>query len=597
MSKKRILFLSEASFLSTGFSTINRELLQRLAATGKYELGEIGSYARPDDPRIESFIKGRWKFWGNMPTTQEESNEFGKPSSNPRDKGQNINQFGANIFDKVCAEFQPDILVCHRDNWMDSFTLRSPFRSWFKLFWYPTVDSHPQAEEWIQDYELCDLVGAYSDYGIHVLKQQSKKIRLFPTPMRPGVDLTTFKPLDKKAIREKYCLNPDIPIIGTVQRNQSRKQILDLIDGFALMKKRFKGVPEVDKAVLLLHTSWPDNAFSFDYPRHIMRLQTMDFLPYSFKGIKDNVLQTMMCHSCGKKFVTFAVNLHGKPIQQVGSGAAILQPCMWCGQNTATCPTTGGGFEREELAEIYNLMDIYVQASIAEGDGMPVNEAKACGVPTLVTDYSATAEKGRFPKEYIHLKERNVSPEDYTVNLGGDVLEVSSYRHEPETGCFRAFTSPESICNQLHEYLINHTLRQQKSLDARKCAEENYDWDKLAKQWEFVLDNIIPKDRSKTWESPIELLPTVVVKEVPPNLTDEQYVEFLYINILSYPRIDPEGAKMWITYLKQGVSRDTIMQQFINIGQQQINDTQARQKLRAEAANIQVKTQIKADWI
>jgi hypothetical protein len=43
MAKKRILFVGEASFLSTGFSNYYRELLPRLHATGKYEIGDPGS--------------------------------------------------------------------------------------------------------------------------------------------------------------------------------------------------------------------------------------------------------------------------------------------------------------------------------------------------------------------------------------------------------------------------------------------------------------------------------------------------------------------------------------------------------------------------
>ena len=51
--KKRILFIGEASFLNTGFSTYYRELLPRLAATGKYEIAELGSYAQQSDTRVQ----------------------------------------------------------------------------------------------------------------------------------------------------------------------------------------------------------------------------------------------------------------------------------------------------------------------------------------------------------------------------------------------------------------------------------------------------------------------------------------------------------------------------------------------------------------
>lgn len=109
--KKKILVVGEASWLPTGFSNYYGELIPRLHATGKYEIAEIGSYARRDDPNVNDFIRGRWKFYGVMPTNQEELKAFQQPSQHPRDKGQNINQFGAGVFDYAMADFQPDI-VC-----------------------------------------------------------------------------------------------------------------------------------------------------------------------------------------------------------------------------------------------------------------------------------------------------------------------------------------------------------------------------------------------------------------------------------------------------------------------------------------------------
>ena len=36
MNKKKVLFVSEASYLNTGYATYSREVLKRLHATGKY---------------------------------------------------------------------------------------------------------------------------------------------------------------------------------------------------------------------------------------------------------------------------------------------------------------------------------------------------------------------------------------------------------------------------------------------------------------------------------------------------------------------------------------------------------------------------------
>ena len=598
MSKKRILFVGEASVLSTGFSVYYRELLPRLVATGKYEIAELSSYIRPDDARMIDFVKGRWKWYGVMPTNEQEHQIFSQNSNHPRDKGQNINQFGAWKFDMACADFQPDIVIDIRDNWMLTWQLRSPFRQWFKWLIMPTVDAVPQAEEWIQDFERADLVMAYSDFGIHAMKQQSPRIKIFPKPMRPGVDINTFKPIDRSLIRAKFGIKEDVPIIGTTMRNQSRKLFPDLIDAFALMKKKYKGEFAVDKSVLLLHTAWPDNMFSYDYPRHIMRLQSYPWMTNHFKGIKDSVLQTLTCHNaaCKKTSIGFAMALYNRPLQ----GNLIPMPCCWCGKNEATCPTVGQGLSREELAEIYNLMDLYVQCSICEGEGMPCNEAKACGKPTLVVNYSALAEKGRFPAEYMNIKELGIKEEDYKFHKGGDVLEVGRFYYEAETSCMRALPNINDMADKMREVITNDALRKKMGEEAREAMVACCDSDKLAKQWEYVLDNVKVKDRSNTWDSPIILKDRTEAQKPPEGLSNEQHVEWLYLNILKYPKVDTQGAEMWINYLKQGLPREQLMQQFLAIANQGENEDSVRQKIRAEIAKLKNPSSIvetRSDWV
>lgn len=585
MNKKRILFVGEASFLNTGFSTYYRELLPRLAATGKYELAELGSYARQNDPKVAEFIKGRWKFYGVNPATDEEARIFNQPCPHPRARGQNTNQFGEYKFNHVVADFKPDIVIDIRDWWMLEYQERSVFRQWYKWIVMPTVDAEPQAEEWINTYENANLVLAYSDYGIHTLRRQSQmspagglKMKVFPKAMRPGVDLDTFKPMDKADIREHWNLNKDNPVIGTVMRNQSRKLYPDLIDGFARMKNRYKGNEQVDKSVLLIHSAWPDNAHSYDYPRHIMRLESYPWMENYSKGIRGSILQSMFCYACNEPSVTYAMNLWNKPITE----GRIKLPCPHCGQTEASPPNSSGkGFTREDLAKLYALMDLYVQCSICEGDGMPIQEAKACGVPTLVTDYTAMREKGRFPG-YSHFEELGFTEETYTCPKGGDVVKVGRYYYEPETSCRRAHPDIDDLADKMHA-MINDP--KDLSREARECAEQNYDWNKLWKQWEYVLDNVKPLDRSSTWDSPITVSDDVQPIPVPAGLSNEQYVDWLYLNVLKYPAVDPQGAKTWIQHLELGIGREQLMQQFVAIGNQQADGTKLRDRIRQEIAN------------
>lgn len=582
--KKRILFVGEASFLNTGFSTYYRELLPRLHATGKYEIAEVGCYARQDDPRVQDFIRGRWKFYGVMPMTQEELAAFNQNCSHPRARNQNTNQFGEYKFTHIVADFKPDIVIDIRDWWMLEYQERNAFRPWYKWIIMPTVDAEPQAEEWIHSYENANMVLAYSDYGVHTLRQQSqflptgkRKMRIFPKAMRPGVDLDVFKPIEKSEARDFWNLNKEMIVIGTVMRNQSRKLYPDLIDGFSRMKEKYKGNAAVDKSALLIHSCWPDNIHSYDYPRHIMRLESYSWMKYYNKGIRGSILQSMYCHHCKEPSVTHAMNLWGRPVVE----GRIKLPCPHCGQMEASPPSTSIGFDRENLAKLYNIMDLYVQCSICEGDGMPIQEAKACGVPTLATDYTAMREKGRYPA-YSHFAELGYTQDTYSCHKGGMVIDVGRYYYEPETNCKRAHPDVEDLADKMFTIINDRELLESMSVEARTCAETNYDWEKLWKQWEYILDNVQPLNRADTWDSPINESESIKSLPIPPNLNNAEYVDWLYLNILKYPTVDTDGAKTWVQHLDAGVTREQLMNHFVSIGNQQSDGSNTRDRVRRE---------------
>lgn len=563
--KKRILFVGESSFLNTGFSTIYRELLPRLVATGKYEIAEFGSYADDNHPEVHGFIRNRWKFYGNNPTTPQEQEAFNQPDA--AQPGQNTNQFGRYKFDTVLADFRPDIVVDIRDWWMIAFQERSPFRKYFSWLVMPTVDSIPQKEEWISTYNGATYVMAYSDFGIDALRKSSPRLevrsnppgkpdfigidkapgKLHPVPLRPGVDLKTFHPRseeEKAALKTKWGIKPDIPIILLVQRNQARKRISEVMVAFAKMKIMYPDDEFVQKSILVMHTSWPDNAMSIDFPRAIARIQTgYHGCPVKRKGIIREINSTFMCHNtaCGDVFIAPSINLRQHPVIM----------CPKCGQQTARTPTTGAGITRDQLSEVFGMSDIMVQMSIAEGCGMPVQEAKACGIPVLVTDYAAIAEKGAMP-DYDHIDKTN-----YTVHLGGETMDVAYLYEEPETTCWRAMTSIEDCAHKMAAMLGDRERLTKMGLDARQCAEDNYDWEKNWKQWEFILDHITPLDRDNTWDKDMSLI-EIDIQQPPADLNDDDFVVWCYTKLLGYKSehdIDEDGRRNWLQKLAVEASR------------------------------------------
>jgi len=593
--KKRILFVGEASFLNTGFSNIYDQLLPRLAATDKYEIAEFGSYARDDDPRVAGSIKGRWKFYGNNPMTPEDEQAFNQ--ADPAQPGQNTNQFGKWKFEAVLSDFRPDIVIDIRDWWMVAFQERSPFRRYFSWLVMPTVDSIPQKEEWINTYNGATYVMAYSDFGIDSLRKSSPRLelrsdppskpgfigidkapgKLHPVPLRPGVDLKTFTPRDdtqKAELRQKWGLKPDVPVILLVQRNQARKRISEVIQSFALMKKAFPDNETVQKSILLMHTAWPDNAMSIDFPRAIARIQTGTHgIPVTRKGIIREVCSTFMCHNpqCGDVFVAPSINLR--------QSHTIM--CPKCGQQSARTPTTGAGLTREQLSEVYGMADMMVQMSIAEGCGMPVQEGKACGIPVLVTDYAAIAEKGKLP-DYDHIDKST-----YDVHKGGEVMKVSQLYEEPETTCWRAATSMADCAQKMGDMLGDHERLKRMSVEARECAEKHYDWDKNWKQWEFILDHITPLDRDKTWDRDVKLI-DVDQQQPSDSISDDEFVIWCYTHLLGYNTehdIDEDGRRNWLQKLSveasRGVPAQKTRDEMLNYFRQQAQAQNDVEQLRA----------------
>jgi hypothetical protein len=122
MSKKRVLFVSEASYLNTGYATYSREVLKRLYSSNKYEIAEFSIYGGIEDKRRLSIP---WKNYPNMPDPQnEEQNKvYGSDA---------MNQFGKWRFERVCIDFKPDVVLTIRDWWMDAFIQHSPLRKYFK---------------------------------------------------------------------------------------------------------------------------------------------------------------------------------------------------------------------------------------------------------------------------------------------------------------------------------------------------------------------------------------------------------------------------------------------------------------------------------
>ena len=220
MRNKRVLFVSEASWLPTGYSVYTKEILSRLNDVEGIEVAEISCFAD-----IESLKNNKrpWKAYANKPLKSDDT--YKKYQNSP------TLQFGDMIFNQACLDFKPDFVMDIRDWWMCEFEQRSPFRKFFHWAIMPTVDAFPQNDQWMNTYASADSVFSYSEFGRDVLLSQCEDLNF--VDMAPPSASHHFKPVeDKDAHKESFGISKDATIIGTVMRNQRRKLYPDLFKCF-----------------------------------------------------------------------------------------------------------------------------------------------------------------------------------------------------------------------------------------------------------------------------------------------------------------------------------------------------------------------------
>lgn len=441
--------VSEASFLSSGFSIYTKEILTRLYRTGKYDIAELACYGTVNDPRDKDIP---WRYYANAvkedDTRSKEYNTRGD------------NQFGRWRFEKVLLDFRPDVVIDIRDYWMSAYQALSPLRKYFHWILMPTVDSAPQQEEWIDTFLSADSIMTYSDWGADVLRSQSSNKINYISTVSPGVDLDVFRIRDKKEkliLRQNLNLPENSIIFGSVMRNQKRKLIPELMISFRkALDYLSEHNPEIgSRLYLYLHTSYPDAGW--DLP----------------EILKDNRLSNRV-------FFTYVCRLCGMVRANTFCGASAH--CPRCLEKAMGFSSVTQGVDTEQLSAIYGSFDAYIQYSICEGFGCPQTEAGACGLPIVTVNYSAMC--------------------DIIRKLSAIPVEPAVYFKELETKAIRVYPNNDQL-SEIIVKLSEMPTEDRVSLgrQTRQLTEQHYDWDDIAKKWEDHLDNIAKTYRSN-WDIP-----------------------------------------------------------------------------------------------
>ena len=498
MRKKRVLIHSNFCKMFTGFGKHKKNLLSYLYNTGKYDIIELSNGYTWESEQLK-FVP--WESYGTLPSDPEIHKEIAID-----ERRKNAAGYGAEMIDHAVKELKPDIYLGIEDVWAFNGFIEREWWNKIHCIVHTTLDSLPILPDAVN---AADKIKNYFVWASFAEKAMHKLGHTHVKTVHGTLDASSFYRLldeDRLKLRNRFKLSDEY-IIGFVFRNQLRKSVPNLLDGFKLFQENNKQ----SKVKLLLHTSWNEG---WDILK-LLKEKEID---------TKNILTTYVCKNCNaynvKSFSSHVVN------------------CDFC-RTQNSCETTNvkTGVNEQQLNEIYNLMDVYCHPFTSGGQEIPIQEAKLTELITLVTNYSCGEDCS-------------------TEASGGFPLEWAEYR-EPGTQFIKASTLPTSIFSQLqHVYNLPLETKKLLGISARQFVIDNYSIEVVGKFFENLFDSFPHVDY--VFEN--KKLKCDAFYDPDPNLQDKEWVESLYGNILT--KQDPAGVVHWMQRLKADLKRSDVLNYF-----------------------------------
>lgn len=501
----KILFHSNFSRLQTGFGRHAREVLKYLHSTGKYEIIEYANAPiRYDEPILDLHP---WKIYGALPN-DEILSVISKDPAYSKAVG-----YGAFYIDEIIEKEQPDVYIGTEDFWAFHGYWDKPWWNKIHCVIWTTLDSLPVFEPARKNAGKIKNLWVWADFAEEALKELGHD---HVKTVYAAIDNTSFFPLPpekKEKIREKH--NIDGLVFGFVFRNQLRKLVGTLIEGFGIFKQKNPDVA----AKLLLHTSWSEGwdikSFAKEY------------------GVDmQDILTTYVCSTC-----------HDIKIMPYTEERA---RCASCGERHGLHTTNlVDGCSEEKLNEVYNLMDGYIHPMTSGGFEMPILEAIFAGVPAATVPYSCGT--------------------NYTQNPDVFSLDYIEYR-EFGTQFKKAQPLPQSIaCFMEKISSLKESERESLGAKVRDWALEKFSNEKSLKHLENFLDSLSPVK----YDFPLKTPPLDTTYPNPDIEDPVEWLQDIYSNILRMEEDkDSDDIKHWLDKLEAGASREEIYKYFIEIAKQ-----------------------------
>jgi len=530
MSKKKILFHSNCSRVFTGFGKNAKNILSHLFSTGKYEVIEVANGVKEDSPALDLFP---WKCIGSFPSDAVIEKECETNNSTKSKAG-----YGHFRIDEIILKEKPDIYIGSEDIWAFNGFCEKPWWSHLNTILWITLDSTPILDTTSSTARNTDKFITWSNFAQKELANQGVTNS---ECIHGPVDHKNFFKLsedNRRRIRNDNEIKAEDYIIGFVFRNQLRKSVPNLLDGFIKFKKENKGA----QAKLLLHTNWQEG---WDIPKLINE-----------KGLENkDVLTTYFCSKCKKYKV--------QPFCAKTKKDGEKQECPHCNSKESfNTSSVHEGPSEQELNEIYNIMDVYCHPFTSGGQELPIQEAKLCELITLVTDYSCG---------------QDCSSED----SGGMPLSWNEYR-EPGTQFIKASTCPHSIANKLSRvFKMSKHKKTHMGEKARDFVIKNYSIEVSANKLMNIIDKM-PRVKDKSSLDKEKLKPDLSYK-MPENISDEEFILKTYKNLLKVNlKTHSEVFEFLLKKIRSGTSREKIFTALKGNAKRQAQSSKKKTKTLAD---------------
>ena len=507
--KKKVLIQTDFSLAKTGFGRNAKTLLKHLYSTNKYDLVHYSCGMTYDHPE---FKKTPWKTVGSLPNTQQELDQLNRDPNLAR-----MASYGAHLLDKVINDEKPDIYIGVQDIWGVDFAIEKPWFNKIASVIWTTLDSLPILQSAVTNAPKIKNYWIWSNFAtkaLHKLGYSHVKTMHGSLEDQEFYRLSDFH---RNQLRKKHNIPQDAFIIGFVFRNQLRKSVPNLLQGYALWKKNN---PEIKNTYLLLHTHWGEG-------------WNIHKLASEFGVNHSEILTTHICRNCGEYEI--------KPFSGLDTD------CKFCkAQKSQTTTNVSVGVTEQQLNEVYNFMDVYCHPFTSGGQEIPIQEAKLTELITLVTNYSCGEEM--------------CEPDANSI-----ALEWNEYR-EHGTEFIKASTYPESIAKQLN---IVYKMPQHKRLEMGKKAREwtikNFGIQNVGKSIEDFIDKQLLADWTKVLENSQDKKDPYF--QMPNILDDGDWILSMYHNILKMKNIDKNdsGYQYWMGELAKGAKRQDLENYFRNV--------------------------------